>query len=340
MTKDLVVPLGVAPNGRLVAPTEAERGVVHRCPGCKHELVLNRGPIKVAHFSHKPTDANHAGGAAPEPPGACQQESLLHETAKMLVAQVITEWKAETGPCPRVTGRCGREGCRREAKPTPLPDRITSARVEMALAATGSGPSLRPDVTLLQGEKVVAAVEILHTHAVTSEKRATFREQRTAWLELGTDAVLADPIHWVAINNGRPGKLRCEPCVAREDKINRLARQFNLLPLPAGYRVEPIPCYSCHRDMLVFSWCRRPFSREPPPSPKPRTVQLRYSETLSAKYWANVCPMCNRIQGDYFLYADPAGPFYEAPACVEMEEIDDTNRAALYATMGPRIHFH
>jgi hypothetical protein len=206
--------------------------------------------------------------------------------------------------------------------------------------AEASGRRMRPDVTLLQGDKVVAAVEILHAHAVTAEKRARFRDQKVPWLELRAEAVVDDPLHWVAVNSGRPGKLRCAPCVAREAEINRIAAQFRLLPLPRGYRVAPIRCHSCHQEMLAFSWSRRPFNTESPPNPRPKTLQFRYSETLGAKYWANVCPTCNRIQGDFFLYADPEGPFYEAPDCVEMEEIDDTNRAAFYATMGPRIQLH
>ena len=43
---------------------------------------------------------------------------------------------------------------------------------------------------------------------------------------------------------------------------------------------------------------------------KPRTIQERYSRTAGEEYLANTCPFCESLQGDFFLYNEPDGPFF------------------------------
>ena len=44
--------------------------------------------------------------------------------------------------------------------------------------------------------------------------------------------------------------------------------------------------------------------------------KVGYSKTIQDKYWANHCEKCNSLQGDFFNYSEPGGPFYP----VTMEE--------------------
>lgn len=39
-------------------------------------------------------------------------------------------------------------------------------------------------------------------------------------------------------------------------------------------------------------------------------VEKRHSRKAGLAYYANICPHCNAQRGDYFLQADPGGPFY------------------------------
>ncbi|KAJ79744.1 hypothetical protein SAMN04487774_10840 [Enterococcus faecalis] len=39
--------------------------------------------------------------------------------------------------------------------------------------------------------------------------------------------------------------------------------------------------------------------------------KMKYSKTINEVYFANVCPHCDSLQGDYFLYDEPASPFGE-----------------------------
>ena len=43
--------------------------------------------------------------------------------------------------------------------------------------------------------------------------------------------------------------------------------------------------------------------------------QLRYSKSIEGKYYANVCPHCNVISGDFFLHSEPGSAFF--PTSVE-----------------------
>jgi hypothetical protein len=39
-------------------------------------------------------------------------------------------------------------------------------------------------------------------------------------------------------------------------------------------------------------------------------VKFSYSKTVNARYWANTCEHCGALQGDFFLYNEPDGPFF------------------------------
>ena len=44
--------------------------------------------------------------------------------------------------------------------------------------------------------------------------------------------------------------------------------------------------------------------------PRPPTIQKRFSRTIREIYWANGCPRCGTLQGDFYLHAEPDGPFF------------------------------
>ena len=40
------------------------------------------------------------------------------------------------------------------------------------------------------------------------------------------------------------------------------------------------------------------------------TYRLKYSRTVDRKYFANNCPKCGMISGDFYLHSEPGGPFF------------------------------
>jgi hypothetical protein len=40
------------------------------------------------------------------------------------------------------------------------------------------------------------------------------------------------------------------------------------------------------------------------------TFQFRYSKTTKSKYYANTCPKCGVLSGDFYLHCEPGAPFF------------------------------
>lgn len=40
------------------------------------------------------------------------------------------------------------------------------------------------------------------------------------------------------------------------------------------------------------------------------SFKLRYSKTLGLQYYANTCPRCGVIFGDFYLHSEPGSPFF------------------------------
>jgi hypothetical protein len=77
------------------------------------------------------------------------------------------------------------------------------------------------------------------------------------------------------------------------------------------YKQAIIECWKCGKRIPVFTWKgHQDWQKEKPPEPIPNVLQLRYSSVVDHEYWVNVCPYCNRIQGDWYLYYEPDGPFF------------------------------
>jgi hypothetical protein len=44
------------------------------------------------------------------------------------------------------------------------------------------------------------------------------------------------------------------------------------------------------------------------------TYRLTYSKTIGGKYYANNCPKCGVISGDFYLHSEPGAPFFPTGA--------------------------
>lgn len=286
------VPSGLTAAGRLVSAAEAIRTEAYTCPVCDSRLSLHAGPIVRRHFAHLPA-------------AVCAPETVVHHTAKYLIAQAVSDWRSGTIPAPTIGRPCSR--CRQGYVYQALPDRITHARVEFRLAE-----GLVADVALLSGEQVEAIVEICVTHAVDTDK--AMRLDRLPWIELHGPSVVLDPLHWhpMATGNLRPARDRmCEECTAiekrLEQRVEQVARNWHIELPGKPYKVIVHDCYRCGSDILLFDWGGMWDARKPP-YPVPWTVKPTFSQTIGRSYWMNTCPKCKAKQGDHFikyLFGDP-----------------------------------
>ena len=68
------------------------------------------------------------------------------------------------------------------------------------------------------------------------------------------------------------------------------------------------------------------------------TFQLRYSKTVQGKYYANICPSCGMLSGDFFLHSEPGAPFF--PTCEEEAGLLYLTMIPMQGPVGVRAGFH
>jgi hypothetical protein len=56
------------------------------------------------------------------------------------------------------------------------------------------------------------------------------------------------------------------------------------------------------------------------------SFKLKYSKTVGAKYYANTCPHCGMLSGDFYLHSEPGAPFFP---------MDEEEASQLYITEIP-----
>jgi hypothetical protein len=291
----IAVPIAFSETGDLVRPGDAERGLEYRCPGCGVPLVLRRGTMRRAHFAHRRGDG-------------CSPDSQLHRAAKRRIVQVVEEWKAGRGPRPSVSRSCSRFECDGGITQD-LPDDVTHATEEVRLS-NGSVA----DVVLFRGADPAAAIEVLATHRVSQEKA---ERMPLPWVELAAEDVLDRPYWWVVIQDGLE-PFTCPACAKRdaawgatvgeiEGRARFVAERLNIaLPPSPPYRYVPHECWRCGSRMVAYLWPGGGrHSARRPPDPIPSTVRHCVTE-WAGDYWANCCPNCSSVQGDYYLEQDNA----------------------------------
>ncbi len=304
-----VVPVARSSNGDFVRPDEAEKTGKYTCPGCGEVVVLRGGDRRRTHFAHRRA--------------SCSPDSVVHRAAKARIIQVIEEWKTGRGPRPSVSRPCIRYDCDGGVVQD-LPDDVTGARSEVRLPS-----GLVGDVVLYRGSEPAVVVELLVTSRVSREKAARFL---LPWVELEAQAVLDRPYWWVAVQDGLHS-FRCPTCVRREsdrgsdlsvirDGARQLAERADLeISGNAHYHAIPHTCWSCSSEILVYAWKGAgTHSPRRPPEPIPGTVQHRVTEG-AGNYWANCCPRCSAVQGDYYLVEE------NAEYGLVREALDDPYRA-------------
>jgi Competence protein CoiA-like family len=311
---ELRVPFAIDGEEQLHNPTVAEKGKSYFCPACREPVVFKQGKIRTAHFAHKVSEA-------------CSQETIIHKTAKLLIQQVVHEWKSGKRISPILQRAC--QSCGTSIS-QPLPEKVDNALLEYRLADGSIA-----DIALMVGNIAQAAVEIRVTHAVDETKA---NRLSVPFIELDGYKVIENPSIWEpTLDNFK--LLTCDKCKATYLRFRAKAEQVakaNNLELPSNYyRYGIHECWKCEREILVFGWPKVGMHDNSPPEekPLPRTIQYRYSKTAGGTYWVNTCLYCQSIQGDFFLYAEPDGPFFAIGFGDDAPEAFDSDmmKIAIYA---------
>lgn len=288
---EIRIPFAVDDQERLYCPTTAEKGKSYFCPACQGQVILKQGEIRTAHFAHQISNI-------------CSQETVIHKTAKLLIQRVVYEWKSGKSNPPIFQRTC--QICDTSVSQF-LPEKVDDAVLEYKLADGSIA-----DIALLVREIAQAAVEIKVTHAVDEIKA---NRLSVPFIELDGYEVIESPTIWKPItDNFKP--LICGKCKSVYQKfqlkINQISEKSHIKLPTTYYRHGFCICWKCKREIVVFAWPKDGIHDDSAPKvkPPPRTIQYRFSKTAGHKYWVNTCPYCQSIQGDFFLYNEPSGPFF------------------------------
>jgi len=297
MSEFFFIPYALDEQGNLNSPKLALKSVKYFCPGCKKPVILRQFKTRNKdHFAHKISND-------------CNQESIIHKTAKLLILKVINEWKSGNGNPPEIRRPC--QICMKERIIQAVPDKVDSALIEHKLA-----DGFKPDVVLLSREEPAAAVEIKVTHAVDEFKA---NKLSIPFIELDGKKVIENPLIWKAIQNTFKPMI-CGECKSNYkmfiDKVNDIANRNNIELPKAYYRYGLHNCskWKCKCEMIVYTWPNNGVWSSPLKIKPPRTLQFRFSPAGSPaipvghKCWVNTCPKCNSIQDD--LSSKPEGAFF------------------------------
>jgi hypothetical protein len=274
----------------LVTPEAADKKGNYFCPRCQATLILRQGPIHLPHFAHKTSDT-------------CTRHAIIRQVAKRLLTQCVAAWKEDRSPAPLLKRCC--QICDAPIQ-QPLPDKVEKAVMNYRLA-TGE----QVDVALLVKGQAAAVIEINVTQPAGMEET---RSLALPFIVLDGDHLTQVPTTWQPlVDRFKPLVcVRCRQNFRRfQHKASQLARQTGLTIPPSYYRYGIGRCWKCHRQILVFTWPgQKLFSPQAPSRPPiPATLRHRFSKTIRGKYWANTCPYCRAIQGDFFLHCEPGGTF-------------------------------
>lgn len=290
----MLISYAIDKEGKLYNAKVAEKEKQYYCPSCKEEVILRKGEIRTAHFAHKATSK-------------CSEESVIHKTAKLLIQQAIRSWKKENKRAPVIIERC-------PICYNPSEVRIIEQmQIEDAVLEYKLPEGYITDIALIANDEIKMVIEIKVTHAVEKKKEEKIN---VPFVELNGYDVLDNPFAWKPLKHKLPFFI-CDNC---KDAYKKFLKKAKMIAQKTKVKIPTEPylygitqCWKCKKEILVFTWAGYIFFSKEMPKKRPfsHTIQYRYSETVGHKYWANTCPYCGSIQGDFYLHMGVESPFLE-----------------------------
>ena len=283
-------PLSKDSEGQYVLVADAAKGREYYCPECDQRFVARQGEKVRWHFAHYP-------GAE------CSGEGSRHALAKHIIARRL-------GVPVHVPMRCVHGLSTRDYQ---VP--ITDVAIE---EPTGD---YRADVALsvhLKGRVQRIYVEVVDHHPTPPEKAAALQGQFT-------DVVITD--------------------LSDDDVFGLEAVETRLLDALGGF----LPLLAPRPHGFIHTWtgdcwrCKRPVPKALPcnegdaeawpqdlPDPllaamrKHAKVESRYTAMVREPYYANVCPHCDAVQGEWFVIDEFLELANRTPPALKTEFWPDT----------------
>lgn len=197
-------PIAANSDGRAVPIQHAKSGVSYRCFGCEAPMMARRGQQRAWHFAHKPPTS-----------GCDDPDRALHETAKALVVQGLTDAQANG------TEYCVGFACRvcEKALAWNIARPGTTIAVERSIVE-----GTRSDIVIDRGPKGPLIVEVVVAHDIEEPTRARYQNSGIPvfiiYPEWDTVAELTRAVNAAEMIN--VSAVRCHEC---QDALDRSLKQ-------------------------------------------------------------------------------------------------------------------
>lgn len=176
------------------------------CPACHQTVILRLGSVRAAHAAHHP----HTVCPTSNP------ETAAHLNAKLHICHELRQIRTLD-----VSYQCPGIGEIFASTQTFCDERIEMPWLhdwdDVLPEVTLEG--VRPDVALLQNQRIIGAVEVRMTHAVDDEKAEVYRRLALPWIEVrATDVLRGMEPKWTVgkplpvVDHGPERRWRCDSC--------------------------------------------------------------------------------------------------------------------------------
>jgi thiol-disulfide isomerase/thioredoxin len=126
-----------------------------------------------------------------------------------------------------------------------------------------------------------------------------------------------------------------------DKRVLKISEETGVILPQKDYLYGIISCYNCSKEILIFTWLDLENNDEeisfaiysqdiPDGKNKPKTIKYIESRTIESSYWANSCPYCDALQGDFFLHNEPDSPFFVGATSKEEDLKDIQKRIIKY----------
>lgn len=267
---------------QLVKLDDAQQDVEYICIACSNPLVVRASKNGKRYFAHKGKSS-------------CDRDTAVKKIAISLLQKTITEWKAGQGEAPILHRRC--RTCPTKIE-QPIPDKVESAYID---------PNNLFHLLLIAKNKPIATIMI--------HESDDWPQVEIPFITLEIEAIYTNPYIWPPKHDGFKS-FTCKDCHQRLENLQqetaRIAKNLGISLPTSYYRYAPYQCWKCKKEMVIYTWPGKESQTGVMPThqPRPSTIQHRFSNTVGEKYWANCCPHCHVIQGDFHLYSEPDSPLF------------------------------
>ncbi len=189
----------------------------------------------------------------------------------------------------------------------------------------------RVDIAILSDSaSIKGVIEVCDTHKIGKEKWEYFNNNNIRCIEVDAQSVIdvSEVGGFIKCICNNLDCYRCEPAKNAQKrtfiaKTQVIAKKLDIELPTAYYRYAPDKCWKCRKDIILYTYpgCNESLGGVPSdPTHEPIPSTLKKLFMYDNWQYANVCPHCESLQGNFFIYHEPEGVFFCIGDIIDSQE--------------------